>query len=98
MKLSNVTEYGCYIDFDGEAIYQVMPNTDKIWLEEEPDVKILVDTFYFAYEKHGLKTYTSNGNCQRISDPALGDIDVTKVNNYALIDPDTLREVRHYGG
>ena len=49
MKLSNVTEYGCYMGSDGEAIYQVMPNTDKIWLEEEPDVKVVVDTFYLAY-------------------------------------------------
>ena len=98
MKLSNVTEYGCYMDSDGEVIYQVMPNTDKIWLEEEPEVKVVVDTFYLAYIRRGLKTYTSNGNCQRIQDPALEDIEVTKVNNYALVTPDTLREVRHYGG
>lgn len=63
MKLNEVTEPGYYQSLeDKETIYEVIQNTDKQWLKETPEQKLLIDEWTFdsvdsddraVYEIHG---------------------------------------------
>lgn len=61
-----------------EYIYEIKQNTDANWLQEEPNVKYLVDTWEFVktnknksiYKTHGLLVPLQNfdtSNLQRLS-------------------------------
>ena len=43
MKVKDITEPGFYLTYNLDILYEVFKNTDKEWLREEPDSKLLID-------------------------------------------------------
>lgn len=80
MKLVDVTEEGYYkpIEQDRHILYRVSKNTDKVWLKENPNDTLLVDTWiYTSSDPSGLSTYICQGDIHPID--AEQPIEVEKV-------------------
>lgn len=52
MKLNEVTEtgyYTCELDTERETIFEVIKNTDEVWLKETPEQTLLIDEWTYEY-------------------------------------------------
>ena len=52
MNIKDIKEPGFYRAVTDEVpniIYEVIKNTDETWLKEEPDAKLIIDTWDFEY-------------------------------------------------
>lgn len=84
MKVKDIKEYGFYImlaykDTKDEIIYQVHENTDKEWLKDDPDAKIVIDKWYFDHEENGKKVYQTSGGIYALG-LDLAEIEVEKID------------------
>lgn len=64
IKLNEVTETGYYTTSlkNKKIIYEVIKNTDEVWLKEEPDEKLLIDTWTYVYDDNNdRKVYECMG-------------------------------------
>lgn len=65
MKLSEVTETGFYtgeLDIERETIFEVIKNTDEVWLKETPEQTLLIDEWTYKYtDEDGRKHYEIYG-------------------------------------
>lgn len=80
MKLIDVTEEGYYkpIAQDSHILYRVSKNTDKVWLKENPNDTLLVDTWlYTSSDPGGKSCYIRQGDIHPIT--AEQPIEVEKV-------------------
>lgn len=52
MKLNEIKEVGFYTTDlkNREVIYEVLENTDDVWLKEEPDETLLIDEWTYIYD------------------------------------------------
>lgn len=52
MKLNEIKEVGFYTTDlkNREVIYEVLENTDDVWLKEEPDEMLLIDEWTYIYD------------------------------------------------
>lgn len=52
IKLNEVTETGYYTTNlkNKKIIYEVIENTDEVWLHDEPNEKLLIDTWTYVYD------------------------------------------------
>lgn len=52
MKLNEIKEVGFYTTDlkNREVIYEVLENTDAVWLKEEPDETLLIDEWTYIYD------------------------------------------------
>jgi len=83
MKVKDIKEYGFYImlaykDTEDEIIYQAHENTDKEWLKDDPDAKIVIDKWYFDHEENGKKVYQTSGGIYALG-LDLAEIEVEKI-------------------
>lgn len=70
MKLIDVTEEGYYkpIGQDRHILYRVSKNTDKVWLEENSNDTLLVDTWiYDGLDSEGRHVYSCQGDVHPIA-------------------------------
>lgn len=84
MKVKDITETGFYtiseyVDTENEQIFEVIKNTDEEWVKENPDAKLLVDTWYFDYKDGETKIFQADGTLQVLY-LDLSNIDVEKTN------------------
>lgn len=84
MKVKDITETGFYtipeyVDTENEQIFEVIKNTDKKWLKENPNANLLIDTWYFDYKDGETKIFQTEGNLQVLY-LDLSNIDVEKTN------------------
>lgn len=84
MKIKYITKTGFYtipeyVDTENEQIFEVIENTDKKWVRENPDAKLLVDTWYFDYKDGETKIFQTEGILQVLY-LDLSNIDVEKTN------------------
>ena len=84
MKIKDITETGFYIipefvNTEDEQIFEVIENTDKVWLKEEPNAKLLVDCWYFDHIEDNVKIFQTEGNLQTLYFD-LANIDVEKTD------------------
>ena len=52
MKLNEITEtgyYTCELDAERETIFEVIKNTDEVWLKEAPEQTLLIDEWTYEY-------------------------------------------------
>ena len=52
MKLNEITEtgyYTCELDTERETIFEVIKNTDEVWLKEAPEQTLLIDEWTYEY-------------------------------------------------
>ena len=65
MKLNEITEtgyYTCELDAERETIFEVIKNTDEIWLKEAPEQTLLIDEWTYKYtDEDGRKHYEIYG-------------------------------------
>lgn len=65
MKLNEVTETGFYtgeLDTERETIFEVIKNTDEVWLKETPEQTLLIDEWTYEYtDEDGRKHYEIYG-------------------------------------
>ena len=65
MKLNEVTEtgyYTCELDTERETIFEVIRNTDEVWLKEAPEQTLLIDEWTYEYtDEDGRKHYEIYG-------------------------------------
>lgn len=64
MKLNEIKEVGFYTTDlkNKEVIYEVLENTDEVWLKEEPDETLLIDEWtYTGIDAHDRKVYKCLG-------------------------------------
>ena len=65
MKLNEVTEtgyYTCELDAERETIFEVIKNTDEVWLKEAPEQTLLIDEWIYKYtDEDGRKHYEIYG-------------------------------------
>lgn len=64
MKLNEIKEVGFYTTDlkNREVIYEVLENTDEVWLKEEPDEKLLIDEWTYVYDDNNdRKVYECMG-------------------------------------
>lgn len=65
MKLNEVTEtgyYTCELDTERETIFEVIKNTDEVWLKETPEQTLLIDEWTYEYtDEDGRKHYEIYG-------------------------------------
>ena len=61
MKLNEITETGFYtseLDTERETIFEVIKNTDEVWLKEAPEQTLLIDEWTYEYtDEDGRKHY-----------------------------------------
>lgn len=92
MKIKDITETGFYImlaykDTEDEIIYEALENTDKEWLKDNPDEKIVIDEWYFDHEENGKKVYQTSGGIYALG-LDLAEIEVEKVDGrYEIYGP-----------
>ena len=84
MKVKDITETGFhtiseYVGTENEQIFEVIKNTDEEWVKEDPDAKLLVDTWYFDYKDGETKIFQADGILQVLY-LDLSNIDVEKTN------------------
>ena len=65
MKLNEITEtgyYTCELDTERETIFEVIENTDEVWLKEAPEQTLLIDEWTYEYtDEDGRKHYEIYG-------------------------------------
>ena len=64
MKLNERKKVGFYTDDlkKRETIFEVIKNTDSVWLKEEPECKLLIDTWSYEYtDDNDNKHYQCDG-------------------------------------
>ena len=65
MKLNEITEtgyYTCELDTERETIFEVIKNTDEVWLKEAPEQTLLIDEWTYKYtDEDGRKHYEIYG-------------------------------------
>ena len=65
MKLNEITEtgyYTCELDAERETIFEVIENTDEVWLKEAPEQTLLIDEWTYEYtDEDGRKHYEIYG-------------------------------------
>ena len=65
MKLNEITEtgyYTCELDTERETIFEVIENTDEVWLKEAPKQTLLIDEWTYKYtDEDGRKHYEIYG-------------------------------------
>lgn len=65
MKLNEITEtgyYTCELDTERETIFEVIRNTDEVWLKEAPEQTLLIDEWTYEYtDEDGRKHYEIYG-------------------------------------
>ena len=65
MKLNEITETGYYtgeLDTERETIFEVIKNTDEVWLKEAPEQTLLIDEWTYEYtDEDGRKHYEIYG-------------------------------------
>ena len=65
MKLNEITEtgyYTCELDIERETIFEVIKNTDEVWLKEAPEQTLLIDEWTYEYtDEDGRKHYEIYG-------------------------------------
>lgn len=64
MKLNEIKEAGFYTTDlkDRKVIYEVLENTDEVWLKEEPDETLLIDEWTYVYDDNNdRKVYECMG-------------------------------------
>lgn len=64
MKLNEIKKVGFYTDDlqKRETIFEVIENTDSVWLKEEPECKLLIDTWSYDYtDDNDTKHYQCDG-------------------------------------
>ena len=76
MKVKDITETGFYLTGDPEILYEVIENTDEVWVKEEPNAKLLIDEW--TYDKE-LGYYETSGNLYTLYSD-LSTIDVEKTD------------------
>lgn len=66
MKLNEIKEVGFYRkvnDLERKTIFEVLENTDKIWLKEDPEATLLIDIWLYDYKDENDRIiYFTNGN------------------------------------
>ena len=77
MKIRDITETGFYLTGNPEIIYEVIENTDEVWIKEEPEAKLLIDEW--TYDKD-LGYFETSGNLYTLYSD-LATIDVEKSNS-----------------
>ena len=83
MKLNKVKEVGFYTTDlkNRKIIYEVLENTDKCWLKEEPDETLLIDEWtYQGIDAHDRKVYECIGG-NMVSVKYAENIDVVKITD-----------------
>lgn len=64
MKLNEIKKVGFYTDDlqTRETIFEVIENTDSVWLKDEPECKLLIDTWSYDYtDDNDIKHYQCDG-------------------------------------
>ena len=65
MKLNEIIETGYYtreLDTERETIFEVIENTDEVWLKEAPEQTLLIDEWTYEYtDEDGRKHYEIYG-------------------------------------
>lgn len=64
MQLNEIKKVGFYTDDleKMETIFEVIENTDSVWLKEEPECKLLIDTWSYDYtDDNDNKHYQCDG-------------------------------------
>ena len=83
MKLNEITETGFYYqpeDTDRTYIYEVLKNTDEVWLKEEPEQKLLIDEWVFDYtDINGITYYEASGNLTSVQNAS--PVEVVKITD-----------------
>lgn len=73
MRLNEIKKVGFYTDNPKkrETIFEVIKNTDKVWLKEEPECKLLIDTWSYDYTDDNNKIYRCDGTLRepRFAEP-----------------------------
>ena len=74
MKLNEIKKVGIYTDDlrKRETIFEVIKNTDEVWLKEEPECKLLIDTWSYDYtDDNDNKHYQCDGTLRepRFAEP-----------------------------
>ena len=89
MKLNEIKEVGFYTTDlkNREVIYEVLENTDEVWLKDEPDKTLLIDEWtYTGTDTNDRKVYQClNGNL--IGVKFADDIDVVKITDVNYTTP-----------
>lgn len=84
MKLSEIKEIGYYCqvgDTERSNIYEVIKNTDKEWLKEDPKATLLIDTWIYEYkDENDRSVYFADGNLLSVYLDT-STIDVVKIEN-----------------
>lgn len=84
MKLSEIKEIGYYCqvgDTERSNIYEVIKNTDKEWLKEDPKATLLIDTWIYEYkDENDRSVYFADGNLLSVY-LHTSIIDVVKIEN-----------------
>lgn len=84
MKVKDIKETGFYtiphlVDTEDEQIFEVIKNSDEEWVKENPDAKLIIDTWYFDYMDGNTKVFQTDGILQtRYLD--LANVDVEKTD------------------
>lgn len=89
MKLNEIKEVGFYAaDLKNrEVIYEVLENTDEVWLKEEPDETLLIDEWtYTGIDAHDRKVYECLGG-NLIGVKFADNIDVVKITDVDYTTP-----------
>lgn len=83
MKLNEITEIGVYYqpeDTDRTYIYEVIENTDEVWLKEAPEQKFLIDEWLFDYIDHDDRAnYGTAGNLMAVENAS--SVEVVKIKD-----------------
>lgn len=93
MKINEIKEVGYYCqvgDTERLGIYEVIKNTDKEWLKNNPKDIFLIDAWVYNYKDHDdRKVYTTGGT---LINPNIVNcsFEVEKINNikYKLLEND----------
>lgn len=89
MKLNEIKEVGFYTTDlkNRKVIYEVLENTDEVWLKEEPDETLLIDEWtYTGIDAHDRKVYECLGG-NLIGVKFADNIDVTKITDVDYTTP-----------
>lgn len=90
MKLNEITKTGFYCvvdDTERSYIFEVLNNTDKNWLKENPKATLLIDEWIYDYTDYDdRKVYSTSGNlvslCFETSNAQVYRIEDTKYKIY----------------
>ena len=66
--MENLTVGFYYNPNESGIVYEVLQNTDNTWIQEEPDTKLLVDTWELINIKGDQLIYKTEGNLVPLKD------------------------------